>query len=179
VPDLGVVGRSRLRRRRCALSFFSPESPPCEELAMSNIREIVEEKGMVVHAIGQGATLFEAAESMCAYRVGALMVLEQSSPVGIISERDVLSRVILKRLDPATTPVAEVMTRGVVCIDLASSVREAMAIMTERRFRHLPVVSEGRVVAMVSIGDLVRAASKDQQFEIRMLHEYLSGTYPG
>jgi len=83
-------------------------------------------------------------------------------------------RVILERRDPATTTVSEAMTRDVICAEPTTRGEEAMAIMTERRCRHLPVVSNGRVQGMVSIGDLVRCAAREHEFEIRMLIDYVS-----
>jgi CBS domain-containing protein len=89
-----------------------------------------------------------------------LLVLERSMPVGIISERDV-------------------MTTDIVCIGVDSSIEEAMAVMTERRCRHLPAVVDGRVVGIISTGDLVRMASKSHEYDIQLLREYLAGRHPG
>jgi CBS domain-containing protein len=146
---------------------------------MSTIRSILEAKGRDIHTIQPGATILEAVDAMCKVHIGALLVLEGNVVSGIISERDVMCRVILERQEPARTTVADAMTRNVVCIDIDKSVEEAMAIMTERRCRHLPVVVDGKVQGIVSIGDLVRWASRDQEFEIRILHEYVEGRYPG
>src|SRR5262249_37995261 len=122
-------------------------------------------------------TAFAAVELMCARRVGALLVATTEATFGIISERDVLARLILERRDPEKTKVADVMTRAVVCVSPTTTAREAMAIMTDRRGRHLPVVTEGAIVGIVSIGDLVRAASREQEFELRILTEYVHGGY--
>jgi CBS domain-containing protein len=146
---------------------------------MSTVRSILEAKGRDVHTIPPGATVLEAVDAMCKVHIGALLVIDRNNVAGIISERDVMCRVILERKETASTKVADAMTRDVVCIDIDKSVEEAMAIMTERRCRHLPVVVDGKVQGMVSIGDLVRWASRDQQFEIRILHEYVEGRYPG
>lgn len=88
-----------------------------------------------------------------------------------------MTRVILARRDPATTPVAGVMTCAVVCVEPSTPARQAMAVMTERRCRHLPVVQDGRVVGMISIGDLVHWASREQEAEIKRLTEYVQGVY--
>ncbi|WP_437276544.1 CBS domain-containing protein [Sorangium sp. So ce375] len=144
---------------------------------MDNIGEILNRKGRNVYTIPPDATVFEAVQSMCMRRVGALLVSIDGSPSGIISERDVMARVILARRDPAETPVAEVMTCEVVCVEPSTPARQAMAVMTERRCRHLPVVQDGRVVGMISIGDLVHWISREQEFEIRMLTEYVQGVY--
>jgi CBS domain-containing protein len=144
---------------------------------MQSIGEILDEKGHEVYFIAPTATVLQAVELMCARRVGALLVATPTATRGIISERDVLARVILEQRDPAKTKVEDVMTRAVACVHPTTRAREAMAVMTERRCRHLPVISDERVVGMVSIGDLVRAASREQDAEIRMLHEYVTGGY--
>ncbi len=147
---------------------------------MSELRNIIERKGTVVHGIRPGASVLDAVDELCRYHIGALLVEEEGGPIGIFSERDILTRVILRRLDPSKTLVRDVMTRDVICIELDSSPEEAMRIMTEQRCRHLPAVENGRIVGMISIGDLVRWVSANQEFEVRILHEYLmEGKYPG
>ncbi len=147
---------------------------------MSELRTILERKGTDIHAIRPGASVLDAVDELCRHHVGALLVQDEGTTVGILSERDILSRVILKRRDPATTRVSDVMTHDVVCIDLDSSPEEAMRIMTEQRCRHLPAVEDGRIAGMISIGDLVRWVSANQEFEVRILQEYLlEGKYPG
>lgn len=148
------------------------------EIAMDTVAVILKEKGTAVYTIDGHATVHDAAVSMSERRIGALLVCEKDAPVGIFTERDLLKRVVLPRLDPATVTVGEVMTRNPVCIGLDQRVKETMAIMTERRTRHLPVVEGGKVVGMVSIGDLVRFLSRSQEFEIHRLTEYILGTYP-
>jgi CBS domain-containing protein len=144
---------------------------------VDTISDILDEKGSEVVAIGPDATVHAAVEMMCARHIGALLVATTESTLGIISERDVLTRVILERRDPTKTLVKQVMTHAVVCVRPNTKVREAMAVMTERRCRHLPVVSEWAIVGIVSIGDLVRHASHEQEFELRMLTEYVQGGY--
>lgn len=144
---------------------------------METVGSIVEEKGSVVYVIPPDATAHAAVQMMCERRVGALLVATTQATLGIVSERDVLVRLILEHRDPQATPVSEVMTRAVVCVSPTTTAREAMAVMTERRCRHLPVVTEGAIVGIVSIGDLVRAASREQEFQLRMLTEYVHGGY--
>jgi CBS domain-containing protein len=146
---------------------------------MDTIERILAEKGSTVHSTHPTATVHEAVETMCTVRVGALLVCDEGTCVGIFTERDLLSRVILARRDPATTAVAEVMTREVVVVEPDTPAAEAMAIMTERRCRHLPVLRDGKLAGMVSIGDLVRWTSRNQEFELRMLTNYIAGKYPG
>lgn len=141
---------------------------------MESLGEILDEKGRAVFTTTPEATVFEAVEMMASKHVGALLVCEGDVPAGILSERDVMMRVILERRDPALTRVADVMTRNVVCVEPSTPGEEAMAIMTNQRCRHLPVVSGGHVQGVVSIGDLVRCAARAQEFEIRMLVDYVS-----
>ncbi len=112
-------------------------------------------------------------------RVGAVLVCDGTACSGIFTERDLMTRVILNGLDPTTTRVAEVMTADVACVQPSTPASEAMAIMTERRCRHLPVVEGGEIVGVISIGDLVRWDSRNQAFELRMLTDYIHGKYPG
>jgi CBS domain-containing protein len=144
---------------------------------MDTIEDILEDKGRDVHAITPQATVLAAVEMMCNRRVGALLVATADATLGIISERDVLARVILEGREPSETRVENVMTRAVACVHPTTTTREAMAVMTERRCRHLPVVEDWGVVGIVSIGDLVRWASREQAMEIRMLTEYVHGGY--
>ncbi len=147
---------------------------------MNTIGDILHMKGRTVHTTGISATIDDAVIEMCGAKIGALLVLDdEGRAAGILSERDLLTRVLLAHRDPATTTVEEVMTRRVFCIDTCSTVSEAMGAMTYGRYRHLPVVTEGKVIGLVSIGDLVRAVSGDQERELRALHEYVEGRYPG
>lgn len=142
---------------------------------METCADILKTKGNDVFTIAAEATVFEAVESMCARRVGALLVCAAGVPRGIVSERDVMARTVLQRLAPEATRVEDVMSRDVVCVQLHTTAREAMAVMTQQRCRHLPVVVDGRVVGMLSIGDLVRWASREQEVEIKQLSEYIHG----
>jgi CBS domain-containing protein len=146
---------------------------------MDTVRNVIEAKGFQVHTTAKMSMVLDAVDEMCRLHIGALLVVDRGSPVGILSERDLLTRVLMKRRDPAKTPVADVMTTGIVCVELDCSVEEAMRVMTERRCRHLPVVVDRKLVGLVSIGDVVRWVSRDHEYEIRMLHEYVEGRYPG
>jgi CBS domain-containing protein len=146
---------------------------------MDTIEAILSEKGREVIKVAPDATVKQAVEVMCERRVGAVLVCDGLVCRGIFSERDLMNRVILAGHDPASTPLVEVMTPDVTCVEPATSTGEAMAIMTERRCRHLPVVDGGKVIGVVSIGDLVRRSSRDQEFVIRMLNDYILGKYPG
>ncbi len=146
---------------------------------METIGDVLERKGRRLHTVGPQSTVVEAVDTMCSAHVGALVVMEGDLPVGIFSERDLMTRVILARLDPAGTLVEEVMTRRVFCVGPNTTVQEAMAIMTDRRCRHLPVMVGGRTCGLISIGDLVRRLSQEKDVELRLLEDYIAGKYPG
>ncbi|MCS7182255.1 MAG: CBS domain-containing protein [Thermoanaerobaculum sp.] len=145
---------------------------------MDTIAAVLREKGQHVYSISPEATVLEAARAMDEHNVGSLLVVKNGQPVGIFSERDLMRRVVVLGKNPAKVKVGEVMSREVTVVEPDTRVKEAMAIMTERRCRHLPVVEQGRVVGLVSIGDLVRWISRDQEFQIRMLEAYITGSYP-
>ena len=142
----------------------------------SQLSDILDEKGSTVYRVAPTDSMLHAVETMSEKHVGALLVCEDDRPVGIVTERDVMTRLILRGRDPRSTTVAVAMTREVVVVEPSTSIDEAMAIMTQRRCRHLPVVHDGRIVGMVSIGDIVRHLSSEQEFEIRMLTDYVSGS---
>ena len=144
---------------------------------METVADILGYKGTEVHSVTPGTTVLSAVEQMCDKHVGALLVSNAGIPLGIFSERDLMKRVILAGRDPVKTPVCEVMTTDVVCIAPSTLAREAMAIMTDRRCRHLPVVTGGKISGILSIGDLVRWASHEQAFEIQLLTDYVRGAY--
>lgn len=144
---------------------------------MAKLHDILEHKGRSIHRTRVDATVREAVEAMCAARVGAVLVVDGDLPVGILSERDVLSRVVLEGKDPLTTKVGAIMTAEVICISIDATPEQAMSVMTERRVRHLPVVLDRRLVGLVSIGDLVRFASQQQKYEVELLQDYLNGRY--
>ncbi len=147
--------------------------------SMKPIESILETKGHGLRVTTPGDTVLAATEAMCAARVGSLLVMDGDVLRGIFSERDLLTRVVLARLDPSTTRVGDVMTADVVCIGPDLPLREAMEIVTERRVRHLPVVLDGRVIGLVSIGDLVRRTLEENTVEIDHLRGYVEGRYPG
>ena len=147
---------------------------------MSTMHDVLEKKGYEVYATTLGATVDDAVVEMCRARVGALLVRDDDGrAAGILSERDLLIRVLLSHRDPATTTVAKVMTHRLVSVEMDLTIAGAMALMTREHCRHLPVVVEGDVVGLVSIGDLALMISENQEFEIRTLHAYVEGRYPG
>ena len=142
---------------------------------MHQLSTILDEKSGDVLQIDGGATVFEAITQMVEANVGALLVTEEGEIVGIMTERDYLRRVTLQGRTDKETAVREIMTSPLYVATPDTSVEECMALMTDRRIRHVPVVSEGKVVGIVSIGDLVRFTSKQQAFEIKYLTDYITG----
>ena len=143
---------------------------------MGQVSDILEGKGREVLRIDASATVYDAIVRMVEGNVGALLVYEGDRLAGIVTERDYLRRVTLQDRDERTTPVGEIMTPELVFVGPDASVEECMAVMTDRRIRHLPVVTDEReVVGIVSIGDVVKFQSREQSFQIKYLTEYISG----
>ena len=140
----------------------------------SELAEILDEKGRRVHAIEAGASVYEAVERMVALNVGSLLVTDGGEIAGIVTERDYLRRVALEGRTDRETPVRDIMSSPLVVATLETTVEECMALMTDRRIRHVPVVADGEIVGMVSIGDLVKFTSKKQAFEIQYLTDYIT-----
>ena len=140
------------------------------------VRDVIAEKGNGVFLIGPTASVHEAVHLMNSHGVGALVVAERAQMVGILSERDILRRVIGARCEPDHTRIRDVMTRDVITVGLETPITEAMETITNRRVRHLPVVGPGGELAgMVSIGDLMRWAMLNQQSEIDRMAGYVTG----
>jgi IMP dehydrogenase len=142
---------------------------------MTTVKQILDTKGYTVWSIHPQESVFAAIEQMAEKEVGALVVLEGNALVGIISERDYARKVILKGRSSHVTAVQDIMTPHVICARLDQSIEECMSIMTERRIRHLPILDSGRLVGIISIGDLVKAIIAEQQFIIAQLEHYISG----
>jgi CBS domain-containing protein len=141
---------------------------------MSDVAKVLEEKGSEVLRIDADATVFDAIRQMVDSNVGALLVTERGGVVGIVTERDYLRRVTIEGRTEKETLVHEIMTSPLVYVTPETSVEECMAVMTERRIRHLPVFTDGReLVGIVSIGDLVKFKSAEQDFQIKFLTEYI------
>lgn len=142
---------------------------------MASIRDIVARNGSHVHTIGQQTTILDAAQLMNEHRIGALVIVEDGQVIGMFTERDVLRRVVATQRDPAHTAVGEVMTREVACCSLDTTIAEARGAMKNRRIRHLPVVDDGKLQGMISIGDLNAFEASDAEHTIHLLQEYLYG----
>jgi CBS domain-containing protein len=141
---------------------------------VTELREILDDKGRGVLSIEGSASVLDAVARMVEANVGSLLVTEGGEISGIVTERDYLRRVALEGRDDRSTPVREIMSSPLIVVTTETSVDECMALMTDRRVRHLPVVEDGEVVAMVSIGDLVKFKSRQQTFEIQYLTQYIT-----
>jgi CBS domain-containing protein len=140
---------------------------------VNQVSQILEEKGHDVLQIEADASVFEAVKRMVEANVGSLLVTERGEIAGIVTERDYLRRVTVEGRTDKETSVREIMSSQLVVVTPQTSIDECMALMTDRRIRHLPVADRGGVVGIVSIGDVVKFKSKQQSFEIKFLHEYI------
>ena len=143
---------------------------------MANIASILAEKGSMVLSISKSATVLEAARLMNKHKCGSLLVIEDSKLLGIITERDVLSRVVALELAPIATPVAAVMSKEISVCTLETAIDEARTLMRNLRIRHLPVVDNSEnIIGLISIGDLNASQLEGQQQAIHQMHEYIYG----
>ena len=141
---------------------------------MKKIRELLAEKGTEVWSVSPTSSVYDALRLMAERDVGAVLVMDGERLTGIFTERDQTRKVVLQDRPPKDTPVSVVMTGRPICVSPEQTVEDCMALMTERRVRHLPVVVEDRVVGIISIGDAVKATISEQQFVIEQLETYIS-----
>lgn len=144
---------------------------------MKKLRELM--RPGFLFMVQRTATVAEAARVMTANNVGIVIVLDGDRLAGVFSERDVVRRVVDRGLDPARTPVGDVMTTDIVVADADEDYQSAMRKMDQAHIRHLPVVSGGQLLSMISIRDLMRVDMQDKEDEIRYLHQYLYQVPPG
>ena len=143
---------------------------------MPTVRQILARKGTQVLTVSADASVLDAALLMNEHKIGALVVVDAAQVIGIVTERDVLRRLVAKRRDPAETTVGDIMTREVICCHPDTHLEEARAIFMQRRIRHLPVVNDrGVLEGLVSIGDLNAWQLDGQEQEIHYLHAYIHG----
>ena len=142
---------------------------------MKLVRNLLDAKGHDVLSIAPEATVLDAVKLMAEKSVGALLVMEGERLVGIVTERDYARKVILKGRASDDTPIRDIMTSEIVTTSSDSNIQVCMNQVTEGRIRHLPVVDDGKVTGIISIGDLVKAIIADQQEEINQLGQYISG----
>ena len=141
---------------------------------MLQVRHLLERKGSDVFAIESGAPVLEAIKRMAERGVGALLVMDDTRLVGIVSERDYARKIILQGRASATTAVRDIMSSHVLTVSPEASVDECMRLCTDSRVRHLPVTDEQRVVGVVSIGDLVKAVISEQAEQLAQLQRYIA-----
>lgn len=142
---------------------------------MKTIKQILDDKGYQIHSIAPGATVYEALQKMAQEGIGALVVFDGDELSGIVSERDYARKVILTGRDSRETPVSDIMTENVICVNSNLRVDASMSIMTDKCVRHLVVRDDTRINGLISIGDVVKAIIDDQQFTIEQLEHYISG----
>lgn len=142
---------------------------------MKLVKHLLDSKGREIISITEEASVLDAIRTMADRSIGSLLVMKDSNLQGIVTERDYARKVIVKGRSSKSTKVSEIMTSDVVVAKPDQTVNECMTVMTERRIRHLPVVEDGAVVGLISIGDLVQAIIADQQEEIEQLEHYISG----
>ena len=140
---------------------------------MTTVRHLLDRKDRAVFSVGPEAPVLEAIRAMAEHHVGALLVMKGEVLAGIVSERDYARKVILRGRSSSDTPVRDIMTFPVLTVSPDTSVDQCMQLVTDKRVRHLPVIDAGRVIGMVSIGDLVKAVIAEQQQQIQQLESYI------
>ena len=143
---------------------------------MTTVRTILDDKGTTVHTIRPGAAVIDALRLLEEHNIGILVVREGDAVVGLFSERDYARKIVLQGRTAHTTTVADVMTRNVVSVAPDASIDHCMDLMTGRRFRHLPVLENGRLAGLISIGDVVKRLIAEREQTIQHLTSYITGT---
>lgn len=141
------------------------------------ISALLERKGSVVHAVSATVTIAKAVDEMNRHRIGSIVVLESGRPTGIFTERDVLRRVVGANIDPHVMRVADVMTVDLITISPETTIEETMVLFAEKHCRHLPVLSEGRLIGLISIGDISRWMADAHRTEAEHLKNYIAGGF--
>jgi len=143
-------------------------------VTLKSVRQVLKDKGYAVETIAPQALVYEALQKMANRGVGALIVFEGGEICGLFSERDYARKVILQGRLSKETQVQEIMTRRVITVELEQTVEACMVLMTDKRIRHLPVIEEGRLAGIVSIGDIVKAVIEAQRLTIEELETYIT-----
>jgi CBS domain-containing protein len=147
-----------------------------EASTMKTVRQILGAKGHTVFTVSPDATVYEALQQLAEHDVGALVVTEEGEVVGLLSERDCARKLVLLGRLTKDTPVREIMTREVICVGSKQTADGCMALMSEKRVRHLPVLENGQLAGMISIGDVGKAIIEQQEATIQQLEHYIKGT---
>ena len=143
---------------------------------MRTVRDILQRKGTEVWAVSPETTVIDALKLMADKNIGAVLVLDEDRVVGVLSERDYARKVVLQGRTSQDTVARQIMSERVVGVEPQQTVEECMALMTDKRIRHLPVVEGGEVIGVVSIGDIVKNIISEQEFLIEQLEHYITGT---
>lgn len=143
---------------------------------MKTVKQILDGKGHTTWSVAPDSLVYHALELMAEKQIGALLVLEAGRLVGVMSERDYARKVILQGKSSLDTPVKEIMTQDMIWVRPEQTVEECMALVTEKRTRHLPVLVDDQVVGVISIGDLVKAVIDEKDFTIKQLENYITGS---
>ena len=146
---------------------------------MRTVREILEKKGPEVYTVSADTTVFDALKLMSEKEIGALVVREGENITGIMSERDYARKVILEGKTSKNLAVKEIMSSKVIFVNPSVSPEECMALMTNKRIRHLPVFENNKLTGLISIGDIVKSLAGDLKVQNRYLRDYITGKYPG
>lgn len=141
----------------------------------TTVGEVLERKGREIHAVSPDTSVYDALQLMADKNVGAVLILDDGHLVGIMSERDYARKVVLAGKLSRGTKARDIMTPNPICVETRQTIGECMAIMTHRRVRHLPVLEEGQLVGLVSIGDVVKAVIAEQEYVIEQLEHFITG----
>lgn len=161
-----------------AMMVDAIERTPKGNHTMSTVAQILSSKpSQAVHTVPPGASVREAIELMARQRIGSLLIVDGARILGIFTERDYAQKVEVRGRTSTGTPISEVMTPDVIFVTPATTSQECMALMTGRRLRHLPVMDQGALVGLISIGDLVKDIISNQQSMIRQLEQYIRGEH--
>jgi len=158
---------------RISLPVF-PSNRFYQEGKMKTVGDLLDEKGHEVLSISPDAMVYDAIELMARHEIGALVVMDGNRVVGMLSERDYARKIILQDRSSRSTRIDEIMTRDIVFVQAEESIEECMSLMTQNRIRHLPVLQDGNIAGIVSIGDLVKSIISEQQSTIDLLERYIS-----
>jgi CBS domain-containing protein len=142
---------------------------------MRTVQHLLDEKSGDIHSVHPDDSVFDAIKKLANANIGSLIVIEDGRPVGIFTERDYARSVVLQGKSSPTTPIRDIMTTRVIYVKPEQTVEECMAIMTDKHIRHLPVLSDDKLVGMISIGDLVKSIIEDQKFTIEQLETFIRG----
>ncbi len=143
---------------------------------MATVRDMLRTKGFEVWAVAPDTSVLDALKLMADKNIGAVLIMDSEDLIGILSERDYARKIVLHGKSSATTPSHEIMTERVMCVRPEDSAEQVMALMTEKKIRHLPVLEDGKLIGLISIGDVVKATIAQKEFIIEQLEQYVKGT---